>query len=267
MDFVAEMTLRDLGLEEPESPLARYRGALISACAIAPPPFGTRRYGEIYRTAALDPGWVAETIIKSAEREGDGSTRLWSLASCTDDGEIRGAVKQHAIDEARHARWYLAVLDLVFPGAVERRLRRQLNALSPGYKEDSVLEPVPGSPFAHAVSVDDLVQMNIAEIRTSVNQRLQRPVLRALCHPARIARLDRLLDRLLLDEIRHVAYSARLIERLATESQESLDDLMLARIQQFNELTCSEIEDKVFPLHCSREECRTTGVCVGAESD
>lgn len=260
------MTIRDLGANN-SGQLPRYRHALEAACDVAPPPFGMRRYGEIYRSVASEPAWVAESVITSAEREADGAGRLWSLAACTDDRDIAGRVKQHAIDEARHAQWYIAVLDILFPGAVEASVRQHLDDLSPGYRRDWEPNAIPGSAFAHAVTLDDLVQMNIAEIRTAINQRLQRPVVLAFCDTSRLRKLTVLLDRLLRDEIRHVSYSAHLIERLSTDDPDTLDDLMLTRLQDFNQITCAEIEDKVFPLHCSREECRRNAVCVGALSD
>jgi hypothetical protein len=126
-------------------------------------------------------------------------------------------------------------------------------------------EPVPGSPFAYAMTVDDLVQSNIAEIRTAINHRLQRPVLMAHCAPERRGKLGPLLDRLLIDEVRHVAYTARLIERFARENgQEPVRELVTKRLRDFNEITCEEVEGGVFALHCSRDECRLAGVCTGA---
>ncbi|MFD6115553.1 hypothetical protein ACFWG0_36465 [Streptomyces yangpuensis] len=261
MNVIAELTLRDLGATVPGQ-LSRYSRALEVACSTAPPPYGTRRYGEIYRSAASDPAWIVESLITSAEREADGAGRLWSLAACTEDRGIADLVKQHAIDEARHARWYIAVLDLVFPGAVDPAVRTHLDAVPPEYHHGMETRSVPDSPFAHPVTIDDLVQMNIAEIRTAVNQRLQRPVLLAYCDPSRRDKLTALLDRLLHDEVRHVGYSAELIERLSATDPAALVELMLSRMRDFNEITCAEVEGLVFPLHCSREECRSSAVCI-----
>jgi hypothetical protein len=267
MNPVAELMIEALGADRTGC-LDKYCSALRAACDSSPPPFGTARYGEIYRSVAADPEWLAISLITSAEREADGGGRLWSLAACTADTDIAAAVKQHAIDEARHSRWYIGVLDLVFPGAVDSSLRPHLDSVSPEYSARDEPKPVTGSPYAHAVGLDDLVQMNIAEIRTAINQRLQRPVLLAFCAEERLDRLTRVLDRLLRDEVRHVAYSARLIERFATAGEVDLvEDLMAERVRDFNEITCAEVEDRVFPLHCSREECRTTGACVGAAEE
>ena len=66
-----------------------------------------------------------------------------------------------------------------------------------------------GSPYASAITLDDLIQMNIAEIRTLVHHILQRPMLLAYCAPERRRRLARLHDQLRLDEVRHIGYTAR----------------------------------------------------------
>lgn len=259
---VAELTINDLGGDDDPA-LTQYRAALREACAAEPPPFGTRRYGEIYRSVAVDPEWLATSIVTSAEREADGATRLWSLAACTRDEEIASCVKHHAVDESRHARWYIAMLDLAFPGAVDESLRPHIDAISPRYTLAMTPQPVEGSPFAYEVTVDDLVQSNIAEIRTSINHRLQRPVLMAHCAPERRGKLQVLLDRLLRDEIAHVSYTARLIERAARkDGTRFVVDLVTERVRDFNEITCSEVEDGVFPLHCSRDACRLAGACT-----
>ena len=256
MDPVAELTIEALNAGASGA-LRHYRKALRVACEYSPPPYGTARYGQVYRTVAVDPSWLAASLITSSEREADGATRLWSLAACTSDTDISQAVKRHAIDEARHARWYVALLDIAFPGAVDDSLRPALDSISPRY--DSEMQPtaVEGSPFAYEMTLDDLIQSNIAEIRTSINHRLQRPVLMAHCAPERRRKLSTLLDRLLRDEIAHIEYTARLIERFAARGGEALVlDLMRSRMDDFNEITCDEIDQNVFPLHCSSQSCR-----------
>jgi rubrerythrin len=222
--------------------LPAYRRALESACNAFPPPFGRKLYGELYRKSAADPEWVALSIAANAQGEGEGAERLWNLAACTPDAGIASQVQQHAIDEARHSRAYLTLLDLVFPGAVDEPLRKRLQQLSPGYTRTTPLAPTKGSRYAIAVTVDELVQMNIAEIRTRIQQLLQRPVFLAYCSADRRARVRRILDSLLFDETRHVAYTARLIERAAQGSGAGqVMDLMRERVRDFNEITDDEM--------------------------
>src|SRR5690349_17517971 len=109
-----------------------YRDALITACRKAPPPFGTKSYAKIYRDVASDPSWMAISLIQNAQGEGEGSGHLWELAASTPDVRVAAQVKAHAIDESRHAKAYVAMLDLTFPDFVDDALHSQLNSLSPG---------------------------------------------------------------------------------------------------------------------------------------
>jgi hypothetical protein len=105
------------------------------------------------------------------------------------------------------------------------------------------------SPFAHAITIDDLIQMNIAEIWTCVRHLLQRPILLIHCSPSRHEKLIRLLDSLLADEIKHISYTARLIEDLSSEDCDvSVDELMKGRLNGFNEITRNDLDNKVFDL-------------------
>jgi hypothetical protein len=54
-----------------------------------------------------------------------------------------------------------------------------------------------------------------------------------------------MLDWLLVDETRHIAYTARLIERAAqTSGVEQVMELMRERVREFNEITEEEIAHK-----------------------
>ncbi|PWU22917.1 MAG: hypothetical protein C5B48_09500 [Candidatus Rokuibacteriota bacterium] len=246
MNIVAELTvkaLRPLGGDA----WANYRQALIRACRRSPPPFGTRPYGDIYRDAATDPHWLAGSLMANAAHEGEGAGQLWDLAACTSDPVVAGQIADHAIDESGHARAYIALLDLAFPGAVDDDFHAQLVTLSPGYTRESRLAPHDGSPFARPVTVDDLIQMNIAEIRTRVHHLLQRPMLLVHCAPNRRHQLVRILDTLLLDETRHIAYTAALIETFARSGEaEQVRRLMGERMADFNAITREEVGRNVF---------------------
>jgi hypothetical protein len=246
MNVIAELTisaLRDLQI----TAVPHYTEALVAACDLSPPPYGAKSYGEIFRDAASDPSWLAASLIENAWREGDGSGRLWSLAACTAEGSMSAQVKQHAIDESRHSRWYIAMLDIVFPNAVDPSMRPDLEKLSPGYTIQSPLAPVPGSPFAHAVTLDDLIQMNIAEIRTCVHHLLQRPMLLAYCEPSQRGRLMPLLDSLLYDEKKHVAYTALLIDEHGRNGEaDAVRALTAERLHDFNQVTYDELDRRVF---------------------
>jgi hypothetical protein len=225
-----------------------YRDALVTACRKAPPPFGTKGYGKIYRDVAKDPDWMANSLIQNAEGEGEGSGHLWDLAASTPDRRIAAQVKAHAIDESRHSKAYVAMLDLTFPGLIENNdLHVQLASLSPGYNQRSALEVHKGSAYASAITLDDLIQMNIAEIRTLVHHILQRPMLLGYCAPERRRRLTLLHDRLRLDEVRHIAYTAALIEEFAQRGEAgAVKRLMQERMSDFNAITNEDLGRGLF---------------------
>jgi hypothetical protein len=246
VNIVAELTMNTLGAHGG-SVLPNYSEALIAACRNAPPPFGTKEYGEIYRDVARDPSWMAISLIQNAQGEGDGSGHLWDLASSTPDERMAAMVKAHAIDESRHAKYYVAMLDLTFPGAVDEEFYTRLTALSPGYTQRSRFEAHAGSPYASAITLDDLIQMNIAEIRTLVHHILQRPMLLAYCAPERQRRLARLHDKLRLDEVRHIGYTATLIEEFAQRGKAGVvNKLMQERMIDFNAITNADLGSAIF---------------------
>jgi hypothetical protein len=244
MDPVASATLRALR-EHGVTSLRTYRRALTFACDASPPVFGRKRYGAIYRESAVDPEWVALSLATAAQSEGEGATHLWDMAACTDDGEIARQMQQHAIDESRHSRGYVTLLQLLFPETVNEAVMTELQKLSPGYKSSSPLAATPGSPYAYCATLDELIQMNIAEMRTRVYHLLQRPVLHSYCTVDKRERVQRILDSLLYDETRHIAYTACLIERIAQQgAAEQVMQLMHERMRDFNEITEAELEEK-----------------------
>jgi hypothetical protein len=246
MNVVAELTL-DALREHGGDAWPSYRHALITACRKSPPPFGAREYGDIYRHAATDPYWLATSLMTNAAREGEGAGQLCDLAACTPNAAVASQVRQHAIDESRHARAYIAMLDLAFPGAVADGFHAQLATLSPGYASYRPMPPHDASPFARPITVDDLIQMNVAEIRTRIHHLLQRPMLLAHCAVERRDRLRRILDALLLDETRHIAYTAALIESFArSDGAGPVNRLMQERLSDFNAITREELGRNVF---------------------
>lgn len=237
-----------------------YCDALDRALADEPPPFDTQHYADIYREASADARWMAVSLITNAEREGDGAKRLWSLAACADDGPEKPLLKTHAIDESRHALYYLAILDLTFPEIVDPAFRVELNQLSPGFSPHRPLVPVEGSPYAKKPSLDDFLQMNIAEIRTTIHHIMQRPAIAQHCSESSRKRITSIQDALLRDELRHVAYTADLIERRARRLDAGeVANLFRKRFRDFNRITTEELGATVFD--CSVECCAKRPSC------
>lgn len=231
--------------EQPECP--KYLAALDKALGEEPPPYGTAEYSNTYRAASANGQWLAMSLMTNAEREGDGAKRLWSLAACSDDEKERQLLKRHACDESSHALAYLALLDLSFPGAVDATFRAELNQLSPHFSMSQEPYPIDGSPYARKPSVDDYMQMNIAEIRTTIHHLMQRQALAEHCPPENMPRAKKVLDSLLRDELSHVAYTAVLIEARANAADpEKFQDLFCKRLRDFNDITKEEFGERVF---------------------
>ena len=237
MNAVARATLRALA-EHDVPALPSYRRALVSACEKSPPAFGKKAYADYYRRQARDPDWVALSLATNAQGEGDGAEHLWDLAASTPDPEVARQIQQHAVDEARHSRGYVTLLGLIFPRQTDAELLAKLKQLSPGYTMKSPLKANKRSAYARPATLDEFIQMNIAEMSTRVQHVFQRPVLLGYCPPPRRSQVRRILDSLLRDETQHIAYTARLIERAAQASgAKKVVALMHERLRDFNEIT------------------------------
>lgn len=239
MQAVPELTLQaltELGVKGADF----YALCLRRACDKHPPPFGMAWYGERYRSVALDPHWLAASLVANAQKEGEGSRKLWRLSARANDPLVAEAVWRHAVDESRHARLYIAMLDAAFPNAVDDKLRPELLALSPGFGLTHKPETVP--PAARESVIDELIQMNLGEIRTRIHQLLLRPMISAIAAPQALPTVQRILDALLLDETRHIAYTARLIEQASRSGHGAfVEQTMTLRLADFNDLTLHEV--------------------------
>jgi len=244
MNTVAELTLGALkgsGVQGTE----RYARILIESCDLHEPPFGMAWYGEQYRAYAADPYWLATSLMANAEVEGDGASKLWKIAGYAESDGYALQVQRHAVDEARHARLYLHMLDKVFPGALDPETLIAAKAMSP---DISMKQALPRTePVTRLRLLDDLVQMNIGEIRTRIHQQLLRPVILAHCPRSERERITRSLNALLSDETGHIGYTARLIEQhCAAGDEEFVRVTMSKRLEQFNQITLDEVGALIF---------------------
>jgi len=227
-------------------PLDGYAGSLRDACHGSPPPFGMRWYGEKYRSLATNGEWLAASLVANAKKEGEGSRDLWALAGRTEDLGVAEKLRRHAIDESRHALLYLSILEIVFPGAVGADARPTLRGeLSPGYTVRQA--PPRSSPAASREVIDALVQINMGEVRTRINQLLLTPVITAWCPVARRRTLSGLLASLMRDETRHIRYTAELIDHaVAVGNGHFVRRIMAERLHEFNQITLAEVGARNF---------------------
>lgn len=232
---IALGALRQFGING----LDDYGRALRAACSASPPPFGASWYGERYRYYASDPSWFANSLVANAGKEGEGSSDLWSLSSRVKDEKVADLVRRHAVDESRHARFYISLLKLTFPELNEEVKTNQLLSLSPGYTARDHPERVHPSPEEQVF--DELIQMNIGELRTLIHQMLMGPVIVLHSPPNYRRRMQALMDGLGRDERIHVGYTAKLIDAAAKKNPGLIYTLMERRVRDFNEFTLSEI--------------------------
>ncbi len=139
------------------------------------------------------------------------------------------------------------MLGLTFPGAISDDLRPLLKGLSPGYSTRDQLEV--GVPSSLEQVIDELVQVNIGEIRTRIHQLLLRPVIMTYSAKAEHTRLSGLLQSILSDETRHVAYTATLLEAFIDQDEHLQDFIRTTfrqRLREFNEITLDEVDGRSF---------------------
>lgn len=237
-----------------------YFEALDFALKNEPPPFDSEAYATIYRESSVDPRWMATSLVTNAEMEGDGARRLWSLATfCSDDDE-KLMLKQHAVDESRHSLMYLAFLDLAFPNAVTPEFGLELRQLSPGFTMQKTLYPIKGSPYARPPTIDDFLQMNIAEIRTTIHHIMQRRAINVHCPQKNMPKVNKILNALLTDELAHVGYTAMLIDRVAkVRGDDWVKKLFAKRFRDFNKITIEELGGGI--VGCSLACCEKRKWC------
>lgn len=214
-----------------------YWSAFESACTEIDPAYGESWYGDLFRSAALDLNWLAHLLVINSHKEAEGSRKLWELCGRICDPARREKVRLHAIDESRHSSFYISMLELAFPNAVPAEHFDALRSISPGFK--STDQPALGLASSDAEVLDEIIQMNIGEVRTLINQLLMRPVLDVIAPHNNQKRLLSLIDALANDELAHVAYTADLIEEMSNVGD--IRAIMRARMQEFSEITCREV--------------------------
>lgn len=215
----------------------KYWSAASKAFAAVDPPFGLAWYGELFRKYALDLSWLANLLILNAQKEADGARQLWAFAGRIGNEHCRQKVRLHAIDESHHADFYISILGLVFPDSYSQEQLQEYHKISPGFKTSDQVETTPAS-HENAV-MDEIIQMNIGEIRTLINQLLMKPVLSVLCPEKNRERFVKLTDALCADEASHIAYTADLIESLG--EQGFVTSMYERRLSDFKQITLKEV--------------------------
>jgi hypothetical protein len=249
MNNVSELAiqyLRALGTAAIDT----YMEFLREACEAHPPPHGMAWYGNMYRQLARKPDWFAHSLVINADKEGFGARQLWKFSVRMDNPRLAEAVRRHSMDESRHARMFVGILDLLFPSAIEAGFRATLKELSPGYTPKT--HPPTGVVVSEVMSMervmDELIQGNFTEIRALILQLLLRPMLQAYARPEERQKLLRVSDALIRDEVRHIEYSARFIEEYAIGNREWVRATMLDRMRAVNDVSLQEVSYEGLPI-------------------
>lgn len=207
------------------------------------PIFARPRYSEFFwRCASTVPGWLAQNVLTNAGIESDGSVKLLELwTTLRGDAELEKGVLEHACDESRHSRLFLQLARRVFPTAIADDVIRELDVRLPDIRRTAHMKA--DETIADDVLMDHLVQMNIAEIRTRYHMFLMAPVICAYAPAEARPVAEAILRTLAADELRHISYTASLLERWARDGEsEYIKELYVGRMHDFDHVTAQQTE-------------------------
>ena len=222
-----------------------YSQSLINAFGASNPVFARKRYAEFFwHCASTVPGWLGQVLLANAEAESHGSAKLFGLWEEVDyNSYVEAKVLVHAKDESRHSRLFLDLADLVFPQMVNDRVMDRLRSGLPDVRHRA---HVKAGHLPEELLIDHLVQMNIGEIRTRIHMHFFAPVLYALAPEGNRDQVAKILRGLARDEVRHIAYTAGLMEEWAQSGDsERIETLYRERLLEFSRITIEQTEQTV----------------------
>lgn len=217
---------------------SHYLSSLIRAFNSARPIFVHPDYEEFFWTcAATAPGWIQTVILQSAISESDGAKLLFKTWQAINyNNEVETGLLAHAKDEAYHSRIFLQLVSKVFPNYMTRAQAAEIR--SGLYRIDSMKIQKSGLHLPEEIAIDYLVQINLSEVRTLMNLHLIAPVLCRLAPIDQREAVEKQLRSLQRDELRHISYTARLMEGWASAGDEKLVANLFARnMDEFNTYT------------------------------
>jgi hypothetical protein len=234
MNHIVELIRGRAHAMNADCPPNRWFDTLERHFAKRPPAFTCRWYGNLYRERAQDLGWLDRTMSANARKEAQGARTLRRLAAVVENTGTAELLLAHARDESRHARVYLQLQSALF------------DADDVGH--DAYLGSSHRTRFGGGVDaagrrlalVDEMIQINIGEMRTFVNQMLMRPFVAVLAEGFQTgSALMTTVDELLADEVAHIVYSGSLLETALDD--QSTSPLLAQRLCDFEEYTRAEL--------------------------
>ncbi|HJV43538.1 hypothetical protein [Caulobacter sp.] len=225
--------------------LPNYTDAFRAAFRRNDPVFIRAGYGEFFfHCAANVPGWMQRTLLLNAQGEGEGAVGLARLArGVAFDAAVARQVEEHARDEARHSRMFANIAQLAFPQGLAPERMEAFAAALPDIRP--ILD-APAEKVCEGHLIDNLVQMNIGEVRTRLHMHLFAPVVFHVAPEGSRDRVRGQLEILAHDEMRHIGYTALLMENWARSGDKNrIEALYLGRLNTFNQLTITHTRHAV----------------------
>ncbi|ULO24733.1 hypothetical protein [Methylocystis sp. SB2] len=225
---------------------SHYLSSLLHAFDAAEPIFIHPDYEKFFWTCTTTvPGWVQSVILQSAISESDGSTSLFKMwQAITYNKEVEDGLLAHAKDEARHSRVFFHLVKNVFPAFIPEDKANKIFSHLIEFK-DGCFEKS-GLALPENITIDYLVQINLSEVRTLMNLHLIAPILYSLASEDKKEYVEMQLKSLQHDELRHISYTARLMEGWASSGDDKLvTELFLRNMSEFNEYTVRGTEKAI----------------------
>ncbi|HEX3683197.1 MAG TPA: hypothetical protein VHU83_11735 [Bryobacteraceae bacterium] len=230
--------LLDVLREAVGSDLPHYSESLRKAFARIDPVFVRPRYAEFFwHCASRVPGYLPRVVLTNGKAESEGSVKLFELwQRVKDTPEVEKQVMTHAADESRHARIFVRLTELAFPGHFSDFAIARFEESLPDVRKVRPEKSAEMIPENHVI--DHLVQMNIGEIRTRLHMHLFAPVVCGMSAESGRVAVRALFKGLVRDEVRHISYTAQLMEQWAQDGAGKLiSDLYAGRLHAFNHIT------------------------------
>lgn len=228
----------DIVRDHAQHDLPNYSESLRAAFERVDPVFTRPRYAEFFwHCASRVPGYVPRVVLANGKAESEGSEKLFELwQQITKQPNVEDGVLKHATDESRHARIFVRLSELAFPGQFPSTRLAQFEEELPDVRQRTLAKGQSLLPEQYII--DHLVQMNIGEIRTRLHMHLFAPVVYGLTPASNKMAVQRLFEGLVRDEVRHISYTAILMERWAEGGAKTLiRDLYAGRLHTFHRLT------------------------------
>lgn len=211
------------------------------------PPFDTEIYARIFHNISRNDRWLVISLIKNAERESGIAMQLWSFATCC-EGDEQQSIKCQAIKKSEHVLEYLELINLTFPDAILPSFRVELQKLCPNYSIEQKLDAVNGSPIK-VITINDLVFMNITEIRNCVYHRLQGLALMDNCFDNDPMCIYEKLDVIYKNKLNFIFHTANLIEtKVDIRETDWLPKLFCKNLQNIIRNTSEDTVDLIYNL-------------------